>query len=233
RTTEVLLFDDADRLSGKPATQEEFQHLFDHLDTAGRSVVVTTRILPRDLGGLRRPLQSRLSAAMQVRLEAPDEAGRRSLLQHEALRERRTIPADALAAAAASPGTVRDIVDRWARLREMPVVTAAAASVACAAASGTGPTLESILGNVSSRFGLVPADIRGGGRSRRLTLPRHVCFYLAKKLTSHSLQEIADFFGGRNHATVLYAVRRVEDDLPGDAALRKSVESLMAAAAGA
>lgn len=233
RTTEVLLFDDADRLSGRPATQEEFQHLFDHLDAAGRSVVVTSRVRPRDLSGLRKPLQSRLAAAMQVRLEAPDEPGRRSLLQHEALRDRRTLPADALAAAAAPPGTVRDIVGRWARLREMPVVSVAAASVACAPASDAGPTLESILCGVCSRFGLAPADIRGGGRSRRLTLPRHVCFYLAKKMTAHSLQEIADFFGGRNHATVLYAVRRVADDLPGDAALRKSVESLMASAAGA
>jgi chromosomal replication initiator protein len=228
RSTEVLLLDDVDRLTGRPATQEEFLHLFDHLDSAGRSIVVSSRRQPRDIEGLRKPLQSRLAAAMQVRLEAPDEAGRRSLLQLSALRDRRTLPAEVLAAAAAPAGTVRDVLGRWDRLRELATISVTAACASCLPARSSGPTVASIVEAVAHRFGLQPKEITGSGRSRRLTAPRHVCFFLAKKLTGQSLQEIATQFGGKNHATVLYACRKVAGDLAKDAAFRKAFEAIEA-----
>ncbi len=232
RSTEVLLLDDVDRLTGRPATQEEFLHLFDHLDSAGRSVVVSSRVKPRDIEGVRKPLQSRLCAAMQVRLDAPDEAGRRSLLQLAALRDRRTLPADVLAAAAAPPGSVREVLQRWERLRDLATISVSAACASCQPERPSGPSIASIVEAVSARFGLPAGEITGSGRSRRLTAPRHVCFFLAKKLTSHSLQEIATHFGGKNHATVLYACRKVAGDLAKDAAFRKTFEAIEASLSG-
>ncbi|MEK7467339.1 MAG: DnaA/Hda family protein [Planctomycetota bacterium] len=225
RSTEVLLLDDVDRLTGRPATQEEFLHVFDHLDSAGRSIVVSTRVKPRDIAGLRGPLLSRLSAAMQVRLEPPDEPGRRSLLQLAALRDRRTLPSDVLAAAASMPGNVRDVLGRWARLCDLATISVSAAYAAGGPAKSAGPTLDGILEAVARQFGLRTAEITGSGRARRLTAPRHVCFFLAKQLTSHSLQEIAKHFGGKNHATVLYACKKLAQGLPGDPELRKRVDA--------
>ena len=225
RTTEVLLLDDVDRLTGRPATQEEFLHVFDHLDSAGRSIVVSTRVKPRDIEGLRGPLQSRLAAAMQVRLEAPDEPGRRSLLQLAALRDRRTLPPEVLASAASTPGNVRDVLGRWARLCDLTTISVAAAFAASGPARAAGPTLDAILEAVARQFGLRTAEIKGSGRARRLTAPRHVCFFLAKELTPHSLLEIAKHFGGKNHATVLYACKKLAEGLPKDADLRKRVDA--------
>jgi chromosomal replication initiator protein len=232
RTTEILLLDDVDRLTGRPATQEEFLHLFDHLDSAGRSIVVTTRAKPRDIEGLRKPLQSRLAAAMQVRLEPPDETGRRSLLQLAALRDRRTLPPEVLAAAASATGNVRDVLDRWSRLRETASISVSEAYAASGPVKTAGPTLDVILEAVARQFGLRTAELTGNGRARRLTAPRHVCFYLAKKMTGHSLQEIAKHFGGKNHATVLYACKKVTEALPGDAELRKKIEASTARVEG-
>ena len=226
RSTDVLLFDDADKLAHRPATQEEFLHLFDHLDATGRNLVVTTRTRPRDIPGMTRTLQTRLAAAMQVRLDEPDEAGRRGLLQSAALRERRTLTVEVLDAAARSPGSVGDVLGRWTRLREIPVLTAAAAYTAAGASPRSGPGLEDITRRVAAHYGLKLAEICGAGRSRRVTLPRHVCFHLAKKLTPLSLQEIAAFFGGRNHATVLYACRKMAAELMVDLPLRQQVARL-------
>lgn len=228
RSTEVLLLDDVDRLTGRPATQEEFLHLFDHLDSAGRSIVVSSRRQPRDIEGLRKPLLSRLAAAMQVRLEAPDEAGRRSLLQLSALRDRRTLPAEVLAAAASPDGSVREVLGRWERLRDIASISVSAAAASCLPSRAAGPTIATIVDAVARHFGLQPKEITGIGRSRRLTAPRHVCFFLAKKLTAHSLQEIATQFGGKNHATVLYACRKVAGDLAKDAAFRKTFAAIEA-----
>jgi chromosomal replication initiator protein len=232
RTTEILLLDDVDRLTGRPATQEEFLHLFDHLDSAGRSVVVSTRVKPRDIQGLKRPLQSRLAAAMQVRLESPDEPGRRSLLQLAALRDRRTFSHEALAAAASPPASVRDVLGRWDRLRDLVTISVSAACAACGPAKTAGPTLDAIVEAVARQFGLRTAEITGNGRARRLTAPRHVCFFLAKKLTGHSLQEIAKHFGGKNHATVLYACKKMAQGLPGDLELQKRVDACRARVEG-
>lgn len=233
RSTEVLMMDDVDRLSGRAATQEEFQHLFDHLDTAGRSIVLSTTRRLRDIEGLRKPLLSRLAAAMQVRLDFPDDAGRRSLLQSAALRDRRTLAPEVLAAAAEAKGSVLEVLDRWSKLRELATISVAAAAAAAEPERPAGPTLASILDAVARRFGLAPKDITGSGRARRLTTPRHVGLFLAKKLTAHSLQEIATFFGGLNHATVLYACRKVEEEMEKAPALKRQVEEAERASAGA
>ncbi|MCE9582076.1 MAG: ATP-binding protein [Planctomycetes bacterium] len=232
RSTEVLLLDDVDRLSTRPATQEEFLHLFDHLESAGRNVVLSSRVKPRDITGLNRPLASRLAAAMQVRIEPPDDAGRRNLLQLAALRDRRTLSPDILAAAASPAGSARDVLARWGRMRELATISVGAATAAAGPVRPPGPTLHAIVAAVAGHYGLKPAEISGSGRSRRLTVPRHVCFHLAKKLTAHSLQEIAAYFGGRNHATVLYACRKVALDLASDKELTRVVAATEQRAVG-
>jgi chromosomal replication initiator protein len=112
-------------------------------------------------------------------------------------------------------------------------ISVAAASASAEPARPDGPTLASILEAVSLRFGIPAKEITGTGRARRLTSPRHVCLFLAKKLTPHSLQEIATFFGGLNHATVLYACRKVEEEMAKSGAARKQVEEAERVAAGA
>ncbi|MBI2921840.1 MAG: AAA family ATPase [Planctomycetes bacterium] len=226
RSMDVLLFDDVDQLAGRRATQEEFVHIFDHLETAGRSLLLSSRARPREIPSLSRTLQSRLSAAMQVRIDPPDEAGRKNLLQHVALRDRRTLSPDILEAASKPPGSAREITDRYTRMRELASMTPAAVAAIAGAPRRQGPTLEDIGKAVAMLFGLKLEEINGTGRARRVTIPRHACFLLSKKLTEHSLQEIADFFGGRNHATVLYACRHMALAMEKDAALRGQVARL-------
>jgi len=223
RSAEILLFDDVDRLAHRPATQAEFLHMFDHLDAAGRGIVLTCRIRPREIQGLTRTLQSRLASAMQVRLEPPDEAGRRSLVQAAALRERRTLPPEVLGALAAAPGSARAVLERWVMVRESPTISVASASAA-GRACRPGPSLAGIAAAVARLHGLETRDLAGEGRSRRVTIPRHICFHLAKKLTGHSLQEIAAHFGNRNHATVLYACRKIAAEMEADPGMKLAVE---------
>jgi chromosomal replication initiator protein len=223
RTLEAFLIDDVDRLANRPATQEEFVHVFDALESAGRSLVMTARTRPREIQGITKGLQSRLAAAMSVRLDPPDADGRRSLLQMAALRDRRPLAADVIDAAAAPPGNVRDVLERWGRLRGLTHITPAAAAASACAPRHAGPTLEGIAAAVAALYGLKTAELSGDSRSRRVTLPRHVCFLLAKRHTKHSLQEIAAFFGGRNHATVLYACRKMGEAMDKDVALKQQV----------
>ncbi|MHC4917609.1 MAG: helix-turn-helix domain-containing protein, partial [Planctomycetota bacterium] len=115
------------------------------------------------------------------------------------------------------------------RLTGRPLdMTQARAALRRLAALREGPLgLDDILKAVEKRYGVPAAEMRSGGRARRVLVPRQVAMYIARRLTDMSLSEIGRFFGGRDHATVLYAERKIRGALPEDAKLAAAVEELI------
>ncbi len=217
RSLDVLAIDDVHFLAGKPATQEEFLHTFNELDDQGRLVVLASDSHPRDLQAIQRRLISRWTAGLVVRMAPPDRDTRRRILQAKAVQAGRPLPDDVLDLMADRlQGSVRDLEGALTRLLaygallHVPITVDLARHVV----AETAPTLPAaqplreIEQTVSAFFGVGPADVRGRGKSRTVSLARQVTMVLARELTDLSLAEIARGLGSKHHTTVLAACRK-------------------------
>jgi len=222
-------------LTAKEHTQEEFFHTFDALHNLGRQVVLSSDAHPKEIAELSDKLRTRFVGGLVAELDRPDLATRLAIVRAKAARRNLELPAgvDELVAQRIE-GSVRELegavaaLSAAARLAGRTLDLPGARSVLRRlAALGDGPLgLEDILKAVEARFGVSAAEIRGGSRARRVLVPRQVAMYLARHLTGLSLSEIGRFFGGRDHATVLYAERKVEEAARGDARLAADLQAL-------
>ncbi len=232
---DLLVLENLGELASKPAVQQELLLLLDALADREARVVLTARSLPTQWQGLCAALRSRLSAALAVPLALPSQATRRAIL--ESLAEGRGLPLsrqvlDKLAAAV--PGGVPALVAAIAELELAARVTGKLASSEQVDSrqlrnlvehrnSESAPTVREIARLVARHFGLKLADLRSPQRQRSLVAARCVAMYLARQLTPASLSEIGEYFGGRDHTTVLHGCRRTEKLLTRDVAVRQAV----------
>jgi len=217
RNLDVLAIDDVHFLAGKAATQEEFLHTFNDLDTQGRLVVLASDSHPRDLEAIQDPLISRWVAGLVVRIMPPDRDTRRRILEVKAAQMGHPLPPGVLDLLADRlHGSVRDLegtltrLIAYAALLRMPVTEDLARQVVAETAAATPkPTgLAEIEQTVADFFGVTPTDIRSRRKARTVSLARQVTMVLARQLTDLSLAEIARGLGNKNHTTVLAACRK-------------------------
>lgn len=237
---DLLVLENLGELVNKPAVQQELVLLLDALADREARVVFTARSLPSQWQGLSAALRSRLSAALAVPLALPSQATRRAIL--ESLAEGRGLPLsrqvlDKLAAAV--PGGVPALVAAIAELELAARTSGVLAGGKLADGkpvdarrmrdlvehqdSQSAPTVREIARLVARHFGLKLADLKSPQRQRSLVAARCVVMYLARQLTPASLSEIGDYFGGRDHTTVLHGCRRTEKLLTRDVAVRQAV----------
>jgi chromosomal replication initiator protein len=235
RGADYLIIDDVHFLAAKERTQEEFFHTFDALHNLGRQVVLSSDAHPKEISELSEKLRTRFVGGLVAELEAPGFETRLQIVRAKAAKRSVQIPDDvARLVAKRIEGSVRELegavatLSAAARLTGRPLDMAQArAALRRLAALREGPLgLEDILKAVEKRFGVPAAELRGGTRARRVLGPRQVAMYLARRLTDLSLSEIGRFFGGRDHATVLYAERKIEEKSKEDATLASAVEEL-------
>ena len=227
RSVDVLIIDDIDFLVGKPGIQEEFLYTLQQLESHGRQVVVAAHGHPRLLTKMSDELRTRFLAGMVCRIDAPDATTRRRILESKALRNSvEFLPEVLQFVADRFRNNVRELVGAFNTLcayqrmqgRKLSV-TAARQVLAdlqrdCIRVVG----LADIERAVCSLFGVSIEDIKSSKRLQSLTQPRMLAMYLARKHTRSAYAEIGEFFGGRNHSTVMAAEKKIraalDDELP-------------------
>lgn len=228
RDLDVFILDDIEFLAGKERTQEELFHTFNTLYTAGKQVVLTSDKPPSVINGLERRLRSRFEGGLIVDIQPPTREMRLAILRSKAEVQGVEIPDDVAALIVDRSGTsVRELegaltrVLAWTSLRKAPLDAATVIQVLAPIARVPAPpvSLEAILDGVSRHFGVTIAELKSHQRARALAMPRQVAMYLSRTMAAASFPTIANKFGGRDHSTVIYAVRTVERRRVADPAL--------------
>lgn len=237
RSVNALLIDDVQFFGGKERSQEEFFHTFNALFESRQQIILTSDRFPKEVKGLEERLKSRFGWGLTVAVEPPDLETRVAILKTKAkqlfgvnlpnevaffigkrvrsnIRElegalRRIIANAHFTGGQITPEFAKDA------LRDMLI------------AQDKQVTIENIQKIVSEYFKIRTSDLLSNKRSRTIARPRQIAMALAKELTSHSLPEIGEAFGGRDHTTVLYATRKVAELREGDSRVEEDFGNLL------
>jgi chromosomal replication initiator protein len=224
RDADILLIDDVQFLASKAKTEEEFFHTFNALYETGSQLVLTCDRLPRQLVTLEERLRERFESGLVADIGPPDFASRVAILRKRAALDRITLADPAVLELIAEQVTdnVRKLQGALIRvvahhsLTQHPIDLHLAKHVLDEIHPQPPPpanTIAEIQGSVASYYELSVAELISASRAARISWPRQVAIHLARKLTAASLHEIGEAFGGRNHATVLHACKRVSERL--------------------
>jgi chromosomal replication initiator protein len=232
---DVLLIDDIQFLSNKDSSQDEFFHTFNALHHAHKQIVLTCDKLPGELPGLEDRLRSRFTWGLIAEIGQPDLETRVAILKRKAELENLFLPDEvALYLGAQVKSNVRELEGALIRLAarasidNRPISRELAEEILRSFIPSTPPglSIEAIQREVASYFGVKLHDLKGPKRHRAVAHPRMVAMYLARKLTSMSYPEIGSRFGGKDHSTVISAVRKIERLCGTDPAHRSVVNTL-------
>lgn len=235
RHVDVLMIDDVQFLSSCERTQDEFFHTFNTLYQAHKQIVLSGDRPPSEIVGLEDRLVSRFNSGLVLRIDPPCLETRLAIIRKKCRARRMEIPEDvAMYLATRLKSNARELEGALNRLHSMSTLDSRTIDMSLAREClGQDSSevrrqirMQDILGIVTEKFDVKLSDLQGRRRSRSIALPRQVCMYLARQLTSHSLEEIGGFFGGRDHTTVLHANRLVRDRRNADAAFQARLEDI-------
>ena len=220
RSVDVLLMDDIQFLAKGSKSQEEFFHVFNRLQEEGRQIVLTCDRYPKEIQGLEERLESRFVWGMTAAVEPPELETRVAILMKKAEREKVFIPSDAaFFIAERVRSNVRELEGALKRViananftgRSITIDQVKQALRDLIAIQDRQVGVDNIQKTVADYYKLRLGELLSKKRSRSVARPRQVAMALSKDLTSHSLPEIGDAFGGRDHTTVLHACRKIDE----------------------
>ena len=241
QAVDVLLIDDFQFLQGK-TMQQEFCNAFNSLVDQRRQVIVAADVPPAQLDSIDLRMRSRLMGGLVVDIEMPDLETRRRILKsrYETMLKRDAsvvIPDDVLEFVASRiTGSGRELEGAMNRIAAYQQFNQAAVTLDLASLvlrdmqanpDGSRIKIDDILKVVGRHFNVGRTDLLSPRRARSVVVPRQIGMYLAKKMTARSLPEIGRRFGGRDHSTVLHAVRKIEDQIKTDDKLAREVALLI------
>jgi len=238
RHVDVLLIDDVQFLAGKERIQEEFFHTFNDLFEAGKQIVLSSDRRASEIQKLESRLVSRFEWGLPADIQAPDLETRTAILRSKAASLKADLPEAVVnfiaqnisknirrlegalikvASYSALTGKTLDLASTEMLLQD--VLMEQAQNVL---------TIETIQKRVADHYQIRHSDMTSKRRPNNIAIPRQIAMYLARTLTKHSLQEIGDAFGGRDHGTVIHACKAVDNMMEQDASTRSSVDFLKA-----
>lgn len=236
RNADILLVDDIQFIAGKTATQEEFFHTFNSLYARQSQIVISSDRAPMDISDITDRLRSRFSMGLIADIQLPEVETKVAILFKKAEAERLTIPEDvAYFIASRVKSNIRELegclikLGAYSSLTGMPIDLALVKNVLKDLISeGDKPlTIEVILKAISDYFGIKQIDIKGKRRTKEIANARQIAMYITKQLTTMSLSEIGRAFGGKNHATVIYACKLIENKRHADENLNKGIDHII------
>jgi chromosomal replication initiator protein len=236
RSVDALLIDDIQFFAGKERSQEEFFHTFNALLEEQQQIILTCDRYPKEVDGLEERLKSRFGWGLTVSIEPPELETRVAILMNKAQTMGPGIPDDvAFFIGQRIRSNVRELEGALRRVvayaqftnRSINLELAKEALRDLLALQDKLVTIENIQRTVAEYYKIRVADLVSKRRTRSIARPRQVAMALSKELTNHSLPEIGDAFGGRDHTTVLHACRKVAELRANDAAISDEYTALL------
>ncbi len=237
RSADVLLIDDIQFIGGKESTQEGFFHTFNALYDAHKQIVLSSDRPPKELRGVEERLVSRFEWGLVADVQPPDLETRVAILRKKAAAQGQRVPNEInLFIAERISSNIRELEGALNRVIAYSVLVGREISLGMAqevlkglvAETAKRITLERIQRVVATHFNLSVADIRGKRRTKEVAFPRQIAIALSRELTDASLLVIGEAFGGRDHATVLYACQKIRASRSADPKFQELVAGLLA-----
>jgi chromosomal replication initiator protein len=235
RSIDVLLVDDIQFLAGKERTQEEFFHTFNALYESAKQIIVSSDRPPKDIPTLENRLRSRFEWGLITDIQAPELETRIAILKMNADYRGVKVPIEVIDYIARNvTSNIRELEGAlvrailYASMNQEPLTRASAAKALSDVFAPAGPslTMPDILRVTAKHFGVEVDDLRSKGRRQELVQARQVAMFLIREMTSHSYPEIGQFFGGRDHSTVMYAVQKVGEQAGTEGDLSRHIRQI-------
>jgi chromosomal replication initiator protein len=235
RSVDVLLIDDIQFISGKTGTQEEFFHTFNALHEAHKQIVITSDKFPREISDLEERLRSRFEWGLIADIQPPDLETKIAILKKKSSVFRINLPDDvAYFLASSDTRNIRELegmlirLGAYSSLQSIPI-TLAMAKESLKEILGDRRkeiTVELIQKAVADQMGLKVADLKSDKRFKNFVLARQVAIWLCRDMTKASYPDIGARFGGKDHSTVIYAAKKIDNALKVDHKLAKIVDEI-------
>jgi chromosomal replication initiator protein len=235
RSIDVLLVDDIQFLAGKERTQEEFFHTFNALYESGKQIILSSDRPPKDIPTLENRLRSRFEWGLITDIQAPEFETRIAILKMNADYRGVKIPIEVIEYIARHvTSNIRELEGAlvrailYASMNQEPLTRQSAAKALSDvfAPSDAQLTMPEILRLTAANYRVAVDDLRSKGRRQELVIARQVAMYLTREMTNHSYPEIGQFFGGRDHSTVMYAVQKIAELVQNDANLAQRIRDI-------
>lgn len=232
RSVDILLIDDVHFIAGKESTQEEFFHTFNALHENHKQIVLSSDRSPKNIQGLEERLVSRFEWGLVTDIQPPDLETRIAILKKKSEKETVQVPNEVLFYIAEKiKSNIRELegalirVGAYAKLNNVNITLDIAKDVLkdMVIEEEKKVTIEIIQKKVAEYFDIRLSDMKAKKRSKIVVYPRQIAMYLARELTSHSLPEIGEQFGGRDHTTVLHAYEKIH----GEAVVNPTIKGLL------
>ena len=236
RSVDALLIDDIQFFAGKDRSQEEFFHTFNHLIEDKRQIILTCDRYPKEINGLEERLKSRFGWGLTVAVEPPELEMRVAILMSKAVHFKLNLNYEvAFFIAKRLRSNVRELEGALRRVMasahfsgsEITLDFVKEALKDLLSIQAKLVTIDNIQKTVAEYYKIKVADLLSARRSRSVARPRQMAMALSKELTNHSLPEIGDAFGGRDHTTVLHACRKIKALIASDADAAEDYKNLL------
>ena len=236
RSLDVLLIDDIQFFAGKERSQEEFFHTFNVLLEANKQIIITSDRYPKEIRGLEERLKSRFGWGLAVSIDPPELETCVAILKVTASIEGFEIPEEvAFFIASKIRSNVRELEGALRKLmancrftnRDASIEVAREALRDLLAIQAKQITIENIQKAVAEYYNIRISDLLSKRRNRSITRPRQLAMTITRELTSHSLPEIGDSYGGRDHTTVLHACKKTKSFISDDIKIKEDYENIV------
>lgn len=237
RSLDILVIDDIHFLSKREQSQEEFFHTFNTLYQSGKQIILSSDASPNDIPDLEERLVSRFNCGLVARVDRPCYETRVAILKSKSTLINIVVPDDVCAYIAARiDSNIRELEGALTKVRgyamasnvaiNLDVAKAALAGDRASSSRSNLPTIQMIIDAVIVYYDIKLSDLMSKRRHKSVALPRQVCMWLARKHTRYSLEEIGGYFGGRDHTTVLHAVRTIGNRRDEDPDVSRAVDRI-------
>jgi len=235
RNVDVLLIDDIHFIAGKEATQEEFFNTFNTLHDAHKQIVLSSDRTPKEINKLEERLVSRFEWGLIADIQPPAFETRAAILKKKVERESVDVPDDVILYIAEKiksnirelEGALKRVVANAVLLKHNVTLDLARSVLKDMVKEKESRIVaDSIFDEVATYFNVRISDIKGRRRTKQVVLPRQMAMYLIRKLTDHSLPEIGELCGGRDHTTILHECESIEIDMKKDTKIKELVNKL-------
>ena len=237
RKADILLMDDVQFLSGRPSVQEEMFHTFDALYENNRQIILTSDRPPKDLNNIEERLQSRFAMGLTADVQPPEYETRVAIIKRKAKFYNLNIPDEVVELIANKiKNNVRELEGTIKKLKaynslwgQTPTIALAKDAMEAVIRENKNATItpEAVIDEVSRYYDIPVEKIKGEKKTGDIVLPRQIAMYIIRENTDLSLPEIGREMGGKNHTTVLYSIKKIEEAMKQDPQIAKIVAELI------